>query len=264
MTHRLTRQLRFTVDPFASSAAGANSYSAKPAGVGLGFYICLDVEVEGPVHPDTGFVINLVELDKRSREAAVPLFTESIQVCAAKGENFTIGDAAKALSACFGAMEPYFDGQKLTQLVLWLTPYKKLTKTGANMITYSEKFEFAATHKLWNDKFTWDENFEHFGKCANPAGHGHNYIVEVSVRVDEPKAFLASEFQRSVIDAFIDKLDHKNLSVDVPYFAENNPTVENITVYCWDVLAGVIKDAALESVTIWENDRAWCTYRGGE
>ncbi|MGE4286028.1 MAG: 6-pyruvoyl tetrahydropterin synthase family protein [Phycisphaerae bacterium] len=262
MTHRLTRQLRFTVDPFASDADGANSYSAKPAGEGLGFYICLDVELEGPVHPETGFVINLVELDKRSRRVAVPLFTGAVRSCIAKGVNITLSEASEVLLSCFDAMLPCFDAQRLTSLVLYLTPYKKLTTTGDNMITYSEKFEFAATHKLWNDKFSWDENFEHFGKCANPAGHGHNYIVEVSVRLDNPKAFLASEFQRSVIDAFIDKLDHKNLSVDVPYFSDHNPTVENITVYCWDVLSGVIKDAALQSVTIWENDRAWCTYQG--
>ncbi|MHC5144481.1 MAG: 6-carboxytetrahydropterin synthase, partial [Planctomycetota bacterium] len=49
------------------------------------------------------------------------------------------------------------------------------------MFIVSEKFEFSAMHQLWNNKFDEAKNCEVFGKCANPAGHGHNYILEVSV-----------------------------------------------------------------------------------
>jgi len=67
------------------------------------------------------------------------------------------------------------------------------------MVYFSEKFEFAAMHKLWNDDFSEERESRVFGKCANPAGHGHNYIVEVTIKMPARKnGFQISDFERVV------------------------------------------------------------------
>jgi len=131
------------------------------------------------------------------------------------------------------------------------------------MFYFSEKFEFAATHKLWNDKFSRERNFEVFGKCANPAGHGHNYVVDVTVK--EPagsNSFCIGDFERIVDDELIKVLDHKNLNADVIEFGETNPTVENIASFSWNKLVGKFGRALLHCVTVWESDRMYCSYYG--
>ncbi len=129
----------------------------------------------------------------------------------------------------------------------------------------SEKFEFAAMHTLWNDKFDRQHNFELFGKCANPTGHGHNYVIEVTVKAAvEDGDFCVGKFEKIVDDEFIQLVDHKNLNVDVAEFDGRNPTVENIAAFAWEKLTGKFRktgDCLLFSVTVWETDRTYCTYR---
>jgi 6-pyruvoyltetrahydropterin/6-carboxytetrahydropterin synthase len=130
------------------------------------------------------------------------------------------------------------------------------------MFRFSEKFEFSAMHRLWNDKFDEAKNFELFGKCANPAGHGHNYILDVSVEkttgLSEPEWQL--QFEKDVKENFLDLVDHKNLNIDVPEFSDLNPTVENLSSFAWQKLEKVLKNAKLKKVVVWENDRTYCSY----
>ena len=130
------------------------------------------------------------------------------------------------------------------------------------MYYFSEKFEFAATHTLWNEDFSEEENFEVFGKCANPAGHGHNYIIEVTVANKGNGRVGIGKFQKIVEGEFVRLVDHKNLNVDVPQFEERNPTVENIAAFAWERLADKLCGGQITSVTVWENDRTYCTYCG--
>ncbi|AQQ08871.1 6-pyruvoyl tetrahydropterin synthase/QueD family protein [Sedimentisphaera cyanobacteriorum] len=263
--HRLTRQIRFSVDPFGNEgdAEGFNSYCSKPAGHGLGFFICLNVELQGSVQADTGFLINLAEIDAKARTEAVNIYKKRIQQMISAGKNVTLEKNAEILMECWEGLRRSFNPQKLSSLEQLVNPYKKITISGdSNMLLYSEKFEFAATHKLWNENFSEHKNFEQFGKCANPQGHGHNYVVEITAEPENWKDFDRFDFQKKVKKLFIDKLDHKNLSKDLEYYKQHNPTVENITVHCWQTLSGKLKGARLESVRIWENDRAYCTYRG--
>ncbi|OHB75813.1 MAG: hypothetical protein A2Z25_18160 [Planctomycetes bacterium RBG_16_55_9] len=131
------------------------------------------------------------------------------------------------------------------------------------MVFFSEKFEFAATHKLWNDDFSQERNFEVFGKCANPTGHGHNYVVEVTIKA--PAAgddFRIGGFERIVDDELIGLIDHKNLNVDLDTFKKTNPTVENIAAFAWNRLIGKFGAATLHCVSIWETDKTHCSYYG--
>ena len=131
------------------------------------------------------------------------------------------------------------------------------------MLYFSEKFEFAATHKLWNSSFSEPQNLQVFGKCANPTGHGHNYLVEVTVATSGAGPDLeVGEFERIVDSQLMQVVDHKNLNLDVPVFQEKVPTVENIAVFAWEHLAGKFGSAQLHGVTVWESDRTYCSYHG--
>jgi 6-pyruvoyltetrahydropterin/6-carboxytetrahydropterin synthase len=131
------------------------------------------------------------------------------------------------------------------------------------MMYFSEKFEFAATHKLWNDAFSEQENFAVFGKCANPTGHGHNYIVEVTVctPADGPTLRIG-EFEQTVDSRLMQLVDHKNLNLDVPEFRDRIATVENLAVFAWERLSDQFHPGRLHCVTVWESDRTYCTYYG--
>jgi 6-pyruvoyltetrahydropterin/6-carboxytetrahydropterin synthase len=143
-------------------------------------------------------------------------------------------------------------------------PARKIAikEKGGDMLYFSEKFEFSASHTLWNKKFSDKENEKIFGKCANPSGHGHNYIVEVTIKKSlKDKSFKTGAFENIVEKQFIRLVDHKNLNADVKYFKKVNPTVENIAHFAFESLKDKLKPLELDCVTVWENDRTFCSYR---
>jgi len=153
---------------------------------------------------------------------------------------------------------------RVDRLSLRLNPFRKLMMNVSEpgMVYFSERFEFAATHRLWNDAFSEQQNLDVFGKCANPTGHGHNYLVEVTIMGPADVPLEIGRFQ-SVVDAQLMQLvDHKNLNVDVPTFHDQIPTVENIAVFAWQRLAGRFDPARLHGITVWESDRTYCSYYG--
>jgi 6-pyruvoyltetrahydropterin/6-carboxytetrahydropterin synthase len=265
--HRLAREIRFSVDPFSKGGAiGSNSYCSKPCGEGLSIYFSLLTELEGRVNNDTGFVVNVTEIDKAVRAKAVPVFEERIRKSFGNGEGVSYFDLYEMLKKSWGLISSEFGENKLTKLVLSINPFRKLSidSEDSKVFYYSEKFEFAATHQLWNEKFSEEENYDRFGKCANPNGHGHNYIAEVTVKkpAGNGDQGWTEKFEKIVDENLISVVDHKNLNEDVEAFSDKNPTVENITSFAWDKLKGKFGVAELSSITIWETDRTYCAYSG--
>ena len=263
---RLARQVRFSINPFLDAdPAGANAYASKPSGEGLALFLELTVEMVGPVDPDTGFVVNVVEIDRAARQFAVPVFAEGIRIHYRSGHHVGLDVLAQMLATVGTVLADKFGPARIDRLMLNLNPYRKITmemnEPGA--LTLSEKFEFAAMHKLWNDTFSDKRNFEVFGKCAHPTGHGHNYIVEVAIRMVPGSAgFEVGRFQRTVDVELIALLDHKNLNTDLEAFRTTIPTVENLAAFAWKQLVGKLDPARLHRVTIWESDRTYCSYQG--
>jgi len=137
-----------------------------------------------------------------------------------------------------------------------------MNSVDSKKIHFNERFEFAATHKLWNDEFSEQKNFEVFGKCANPDGHGHNYVVEVTVEIEADSNFCIADFEAVVNDELIEVVDHKNLNTEVGDFARVIPTVENIATFAWGRLVDRFETGLLHRVTVWETDKTYCSYSG--
>ena len=140
-----------------------------------------------------------------------------------------------------------------------------------NRITLRQQYEFSAAHRLHVEELSESENREVFGKCNNPAGHGHNYRLEVAVEkpiTPEGHAPAVEELDRVVDEHVIDHLDHKHLNLDVPEFADLNPSVEHIAQVIWSLLEEPVArldgedSARLVEVRVWETGKTACIYRG--
>jgi len=131
-------------------------------------------------------------------------------------------------------------------------------------ITRVERFNSA--HKLWVEEWTEDENFNCFGKCSNKNWHGHNYRLEVTVKgspdpvtgfvIDAKK--LGDLMKREVTE----KLDHKNLNLDVDFIKGVQPTSENLTILIWQQLSSHITSCELYSVKLYETENIFAEYKG--
>jgi 6-pyruvoyltetrahydropterin/6-carboxytetrahydropterin synthase len=263
---RLGRLVRFSINPFLEHHdSGFNSYASKPAGEGLSLFLELGVELVGPLMPQTGLLVNVSDIDRTVRCYAVPVFTERVCAHLRRGEHIGLSALASMLRSAFEHLGDKFGPAQVDRLTLQLNPFRKLAMDTKEpgMLYFSEKFEFAATHKLWNSGFSESQNLQAFGKCANPSGHGHNYIVEVTIKTPAEGAGLEIGGFEHVVDSQLMQLvDHKNLNLDVPAFQDKVPTVENIAVFAWEHLAGQFDSARLHCVTVWESDRTYCSYYG--
>jgi 6-pyruvoyltetrahydropterin/6-carboxytetrahydropterin synthase len=134
------------------------------------------------------------------------------------------------------------------------------------MVYLTRKAEFSAAHFYHNPAFTPEENARLFGKCNNPNGHGHNYTLEVTVKgaVDPKSGFvvdlkqLKDVMNREVLDA----LDHRHLNKEVPEFANQIPTTENIAIAIWHRLASKVERAELHRVRVYETPDLFVDFYG--
>jgi len=102
------------------------------------------------------------------------------------------------------------------------------------MLRLAKRYAFSASHRLHSGLLSEEENARLFGKCNNPFGHGHNYVLEVSVtgEGDPESGMLLSraELDRLVEKAVLSKVDHANLNTDVPAMRGVVPTTENLAL----------------------------------
>jgi 6-pyruvoyltetrahydropterin/6-carboxytetrahydropterin synthase len=124
---------------------------------------------------------------------------------------------------------------------------------------------FSAGHTLFNPDFSDEKNREIFGKCSNPSGHGHNYVLEVTLRgeanPDTGFVFDLSELATVVRKQIIDDVDHRNLNVDVDWLRGVIPTTENLASAFWERLDANLPDELLYSVRIGETEKNWAECR---
>ena len=134
-------------------------------------------------------------------------------------------------------------------------------------IELGRRYRFAASHRLHTDQFSEQENARIFGKCANPYGHGHNYVLEITLSGDvDPATGMIADLgdldnfvQREVLDAF----DHHSLNQDVAVFRKIVPTTENLCIEIFERLKAFPK-AKLERVRVQETSNNSFEYTGNK
>ena len=115
-----------------------------------------------------------------------------------------------------------------------------------------------------NPKFSAEENRRIFGKCNNPHGHGHNYVLEVTV-AGEPDASTGmildlKELKEILQREILDRMDHKFLNYEVAELKGQIPTCENIARVIWDLLEPRIKKGKLDRVRLYESPDLFVDY----
>ncbi len=123
---------------------------------------------------------------------------------------------------------------------------------------------FSAAHRLAHPDLSYEENFEIYGKCARPNGHGHNYHLEVTVKGEiDPRTGMIVDLgalNQVISDLVIEPFDHTFLNKDIPYFAKVIPTAENIAVHISNLLRSPIQElgAELHKVKLIESPNNSC------
>lgn len=140
------------------------------------------------------------------------------------------------------------------------------------MILLTRRATFSASHYYWNEHWSEEKNQKVFGKCANRKGHGHNYVLEVTV-AGEPDTvtgfvvdlkWLKDAIESQVLSAW----DHSHLNLEVREFSGSQnwiPTTENLAIAAWNRLEPRINEtngARLSRVRIYETPEIFAEYRG--
>jgi 6-pyruvoyltetrahydropterin/6-carboxytetrahydropterin synthase len=135
----------------------------------------------------------------------------------------------------------------------------------------SRKIEFNAAHRLFNPHWSDNENVEIYGKCSNKYGHGHNYLVDITISgiVDRDTGFLfdLKELNAILEEEIINRFDHKHLNHDVAELQDCVPTTEVLAVMIWDILEQRLRninkrELALHEVKIYETGKNAVRYLG--
>lgn len=133
-------------------------------------------------------------------------------------------------------------------------------------VTVSRKAHFNAAHRLYRKDWTAEKNDLVFGKCNNPNFHGHNYelIVSVTGKIDPDTGYVIDikDLADIILEEVEKPFDHKNFNLDVPEFADLNPTAENIAVVIWNKIRKRISSEMDLEVTLYETPRNFVSYKG--
>jgi len=136
------------------------------------------------------------------------------------------------------------------------------------MIYITRRESFNAAHKLARTDWSDEKNAEVFGKCANPNWHGHNYQLYVTVKgeINPETGFLVDlKWLKVIINTYvIDKIDHRNLNLDVDFMKGKLASTENLAIEIWNELLPHIEQggAKLHSIKLYETENNFVEYFG--
>ena len=133
-------------------------------------------------------------------------------------------------------------------------------------ITVSRKAHFNAAHRLHNKNWSDEKNQKIFGKCNYQNYHGHNYelIVSVTGEINPETGYVIDmgELKKIIKNEIEERLDHKNLNLDIPHFSNIIPSAENICIYIYDIIRDNIDSQFKLSVRLYETPRNFVEYSG--
>ncbi len=134
------------------------------------------------------------------------------------------------------------------------------------MIYVTRRETFNSAHRVYNPNLSNEENFKVFGNCSNPNWHGHNYVLEVVVAGEvnpETGYVIDLKILKKIIrENVIEKVDHKNLNLEVDFMKDIQPSAENIAIQIWKQLVEQIPSGRLFSVKLYETENNYFEYKG--
>lgn len=135
------------------------------------------------------------------------------------------------------------------------------------MVHLTRVEHFNAAHKLFNPSWTKEQNEQVFGVCANDNWHGHNYDLYVTIKGDpHPDTgflFDVKKLSKIIQEHVIEKLDHKNLNLDVPFMQGRMCSTENLAIEIWNQLVPHIPaEVNLHCIKLYETPRIFVEYFG--
>ena len=129
----------------------------------------------------------------------------------------------------------------------------------------TRRYMFSASHRLHSEEMSAEENRATYGKCNNPYGHGHNYMIEITIsgQVDPPTGMVCSltDLDGFVSREVVERYDHQNLNL-LPEFETKVPTTENLCIAIYEIMKRGFQFAHLEKVRIEETMMNSFEYRG--
>lgn len=203
------------------------------------------VGARGPVDPENGMVVNIKWIDDVLQEKVVEQF-EQRSINDEIAGFATVPPSVENLLAYFRReLAELPGGVELVSLKLEETPlfYGEWSKDD-DMTTLTRIYEFAAAHRLNVPTLSHEENLRLFGKCNHPHGHGHNYVLEVTVtsEIDPVTGMMVglSDLDEVVEREVLERYDHRNLDLDVSELAGKNTTSEVVAGAIFDRLKGTV------------------------
>lgn len=219
------------VERFAAVAAGGGDRVRVLA-------LALEVSVRGTPAPDSGMVVNLATMKEVLRNDVVA-WLDGRRLDGRGGAPHVVSQEALA-RAIWQRLGGNLAGRPIARIRLATTPGPAVETSGGEEMDVTRVYEFSASHRLHAPALSAEENAKLFGKCNNPSGHGHNYVLEVTLRgrLEERAELLEAEtFDRIVKSEVVDRWDHRHLNVDLQEFDGINPTAEEIARVAWRRLA---------------------------
>ena len=248
---RLTRAIKLAVDVEQRQLVRARRGDMSLAMVPVTLWVTL----EGQVDPAKAMLVNVTEIDQAVREMV-------------DSANIEAPNAPAALAGLRRQCGGELVGCKVLRLGLEMSDSSKVVSDSEDweMIEVTTKYELAASHRLGRGDWDAEKNFEVFGRCSNPAGHGHNYSLEITLRgrvnADSGVLMDQEEVDAIVTERVLDRFDHKNLNEDTEEFRELIPTVENMAKVFWELLVGKFSEVQLARVAVWETAKSCAEYFG--
>lgn len=279
----LTRTARFSAAhrywlPGWTAEENARRFGECAREHGHGHDYVLETTVAGEIDPATGMVVNIAELkpliyhqvvvplDGQYLTAEHPLLGGRIP-CTEWLARWCWDQLTAAISAV--GMPARLVRVLLRECrTLWAecVPYPARDGSETPMVTLTRVYEFSAAHRLHSNTLSASENRELFGKCNNPHGHGHNYVLEVTVggEPDPDTGFVTDlpALDGAVEELIVQRYDHRHLNLDVEEFATLNPTSENLVRVIWQRLQPALPPGHLRRITIRETERNIFSYEG--
>lgn len=136
------------------------------------------------------------------------------------------------------------------------------------MVYITRRERFNAAHKLFREDWGLEKNLEVFGKCANPNWHGHNYELFVTVKgeLDKETGFFVNlkDLSALIREKVTEKLDHKNMNLDVDFMKGKIASCENLAIAIWNELKPQVKKVGcdLHCVKVIETENNFVEYFG--